>query len=219
MINQSRLSTKTKQYALICILIIAVSLFVFGKLGQEMLEQELYAFDSFVIAKIQSLITPKLTSVMFFFTFFASTWSLLTLTVISIGLMLWQHKRWEALFLLLALGGGMAFNLLLKWIYRRERPSIHRLVEESGYSFPSGHSMAAFLFFGMMAMLLTLFVVSRAAKAVIILASVVLILLVGISRIYLGVHYPSDVLAGFAAGGVWLVMCLLGLKIVVETRS
>ncbi len=184
-----------------------------------MLEQELYAFDSFVIAKIQSLITPKLTSVMFFFTFFASTWSLLTLTVISIGLMLWQHKRWEALFLLLALGGGMAFNLLLKWIYRRERPSIHRLVEESGYSFPSGHSMAAFLFFGMMAMLLTLFVVSRAAKAVIILASVVLILLVGISRIYLGVHYPSDVLAGFAAGGVWLVMCLLGLKIVVETRS
>ncbi|MFP3390425.1 phosphatase PAP2 family protein [Brevibacillus sp. SIMBA_040] len=219
MINQSRLSTKTKQYALICSLIIAVSLFVFGKLGQEMLEQELYAFDSFVIAKIQSLITPKLTSVMLFFTFLASTWSLLMLTVISIGLMLWQHKRWEALFLLLALGGGMAFNLLLKWLYRRERPTIHRLVEESGYSFPSGHSMAAFLFFGMMAMLLTLFVVSRAAKAVIILATVVLILLVGISRIYLGVHYPSDVLAGFAAGGVWLVMCLLGLKIVVETRS
>lgn len=121
--------------------------------------------------------------------------------------------------MLLALGGGMAFNLLLKWLYHRERPSIHRLVEESGYSFPSGHSMAAFLFFGMMAMLLTLFVVSRAAKAVIILAAVVLILLVGISRIYLGVHYPSDVLAGFAAGGVWLVMCLLGLKIVVETRS
>lgn len=184
-----------------------------------MLEQELYAFDSFVIEKIQSLITPKLTSVMLFFTFFASTWSLLTLTVISIGIMLWQHKRWEALFLLLALGGGMAFNLLLKWLYHRERPSIHRLVEESGYSFPSGHSMAAFLFLGMMAMLLTLFVVSRAAKAVIILAAVVLILLVGISRIYLGVHYPSDVLAGFAAGGVWLVMCLLGLKIVVETRS
>ncbi|WP_312113282.1 phosphatase PAP2 family protein [Brevibacillus reuszeri] len=219
MINQLRLSPKTKQYALICLLIIAVSLFVFGKLGQEMLEQELYAFDSFVITKVQSLITPKLTSVMLFFTFLASTKSLLTLTVIAIGLMLWQHKRWEALFLLLALGGGMVFNLLLKWLYRRERPSIQRLIEESGYSFPSGHSMAAFLFFGMMAMLLTLFVVSRAAKAVIILIAAVLILLVGISRIYLGVHYPSDVLAGFVAGGVWLVMCLLGLKIVVETRS
>ncbi|WP_289137967.1 phosphatase PAP2 family protein [uncultured Brevibacillus sp.] len=216
--NHSRLSTKTKQYALVCMLVIAVSLFLFGKLGQEMLEQELTAFDSYVIEKVQSLITPKLTSVMQVFTALASTWSLVTLAAISIVIMLWQHKRWEALFLLLALGGGVGFNLLLKWLYRRERPSIHRLVEESGYSFPSGHSMAAFIFFGMMAMLLTLFVVSRAVKIVILLAAVVLILLVGISRIYLGVHYPSDVLAGFTAGGVWLVMCLLGLKIVVETR-
>ena len=216
--NQSSLSTKTKQYALVCILVIAVSLFLFGKLGQEMLEQELIAFDSYVIEKVQSLITPRLTSVMLVFTFLASTRSLVTLAAISIVIMLWQHKRWEALFLLLALGGGVAFNLLLKWLYRRERPSIQRLVEETGYSFPSGHSMAAFIFFGMMAMLLTLFVVSRVAKTVIIIAAVVLILLVGISRIYLGVHYPSDVLAGFAAGGVWLVMCLLGLKIVVETR-
>ncbi len=218
MMNHSRLSTKTKQYALVCMLVIAVSLFLFGKLGQEMLEQELTAFDSYVIEKVQSLITPKLTSVMQVFTALASTWSLVTLAAISIVIMLWQHKRWEALFLLLALGGGVGFNLLLKWLYRRERPSIHRLVEESGYSFPSGHSMAAFIFFGMMAMLLTLFVVSRAVKIVILLAAVVLILLVGISRIYLGVHYPSDVLAGFTAGGVWLVMCLLGLKIVVETR-
>ncbi|MGG1660801.1 phosphatase PAP2 family protein [Brevibacillus sp. NRS-1366] len=216
--NQWKLSTKTKQYVLVCILIIVGCLFIFGRLGQEMQEQDLAGFDSWVIGKVQSTITPKLTSAMLFFTFLASSSSLMTLAILSVLLMLWQHKRWEALFLVIALGGGILFNLLLKSLFHRERPTIHRLVEESGYSFPSGHSMAAFIFFGMLAILLFLFVVSRAAKTVIVLLAVLLILMVGVSRIYLGVHYPSDVLGGFAAGGVWLGISLAGLKIVLERR-
>lgn len=118
----------------------------------------------------------------------------------------------------LALGGGMVFNLLLKELFRRERPELHRLIEEGGYSFPSGHSMASFLFYGMVAVFLYLFVVSRLAKLGIVLAAVILIACVGASRIYLGVHYPSDVLAGYAAGGAWLVLCLLGMHLVLERR-
>lgn len=216
--NQWKLSTKTKQYVLVCLLIIVGCLLIVGKLGQEISAQKLAGFDSWLIEKVQSAITPGLTAVMLFFTFLASTWSLVTLAVISAALMLWQHKRWEALFLLIALGGGTLFNLLLKWIFQRERPTIHRLVEETGYSFPSGHSMAAFIFFGMLAMLLFLFVVSRVTKTVIVVCTVLLILLVGLSRIYLGVHYPSDVLAGFAAGGAWLGISLVGLKMVLERR-
>lgn len=216
--KQWKLSTKTKQYVLVCFLIIVGCLLLVGKLGQEISEQKLAGFDSWVTGVVQSVITPGLTSVMLFFTFVASTWSLVTLAVISAVLMLWQHKRWEALFLLIALGGGTLFNLFLKWLFQRERPTLHRLVEETGYSFPSGHSMAAFIFFGMLAMLLFLFVASRATKMVIVVFTAFLVLLVGVSRIYLGVHYPSDVLGGFAAGGAWLGISLVGLKMVLERR-
>lgn len=78
--------------------------------------------------------------------------------------------------------------------------------------------MASFLFYGMVAVFLYLFVVSRLAKLGIVLAAVILIACVGASRIYLGVHYPSDVLAGYAAGGAWLVLCLLGMHLVLERR-
>ncbi len=219
--NQSKhalLSRTTRRYVGFCLLFLVAFVTGFAKLGDEMLEQELRVFDSAVIGWVQSGISPNLTSFMLFMTFLGSTWTLLTVAVVSAGLMWWQKKRWEALFLLFALGGGVLFNLLLKWSYHRERPSILRLVEEKGYSFPSGHSMASFILYGMLCIFLYMFVISRAAKVTIVTLAVALILLVGTSRIYLGVHYPSDVVAGYAAGGAWVAICLLGLKIVVEKR-
>lgn len=191
---------------------------VFAILGASIETQTIRAFDSAVIYRMQAASPSWLTSLMLFFTFLASVKALVVLAICTALTMFWQKKRWEALFLAVALGGGMVFNLLLKELFRRERPDLHRLIEEGGYSFPSGHSMASFLFYGMVAVFLYLFVVSRLAKLGIVLAAVILIACVGASRIYLGVHYPSDVLAGYAAGGAWLVLCLLGMHLVLERR-
>ena len=151
---------------------------------------------------------------MLFFTFFGSIEALLLLTILSCAFLIWKNKRWEACFLVIGIGCGGIFNFLLKWIFQRERPDLHRLINESGYSFPSGHSMGAFIFYGMLCMLLLTFFPSIKSKVIFILSTSLFIFMIGLSRIYLGVHYPSDVIAGFAAGGAWMCVCLIGLKLI-----
>ena len=79
--------------------------------------------------------------------------------------------------------------------------------------------MISFIFYGMLCMLLIVFLKSRKAKVSMFLIAIFIISAIGISRIYLGVHYPSDVMAGYAAGGAWLTICLMGLKLVLESRK
>ncbi|UOK59735.1 phosphatase PAP2 family protein [Bacillus sp. OVS6] len=97
-------------------------------------------------------------------------------------------------------------------MFKRDRPTFNPLITESGYSFPSGHSMVSFSFLGILAYLLTLMVKKKSLKVLIMALFFFIVFLIGFSRIYLGVHYPSDVIAGFAAGGAWLVICIVALK-------
>lgn len=94
---------------------------------------------------------------------------------------------------------------MLKLVFRRPRPDVLRLVEQSGYSFPSGHAMNSMIFYGLAAYLL----VRRGrhwSRYLVAGFVAVLVLLIGLSRIYLGVHYASDVLAGFLIGAGWLII-------------
>ena len=99
-------------------------------------------------------------------------------------------------------------NEAFKVIFHRERPDILRLVEAGGFSFPSGHSMISMSFYGFIAYLFYANMKSRWKYLIISMFSVI-ILLIGISRIYLGVHYASDVLAGFSAGLTWLAIFVM----------
>lgn len=102
-------------------------------------------------------------------------------------------------------------NFLFKTVFRRARPDVLRLVQASGYSFPSGHSMISAAFYGLLIYLCVVFIKppwSRIVSAVLAL----LILAIGVSRIYLGVHYASDVVGGFLAGISWLAMFILFLR-------
>lgn len=209
----------TLQYTLSSFIIIIFFTLVFVRFADAVMDERLNDFDQRIINWILSTVSPQLTIIMKFFTTLGSIIVLFPLLVFSGGLMIWQKKRWEALFMVIALGGGILFNLLLKWIFQRERPTSHRLIEESGYSFPSGHSMASFILYGMIGMLCFMFLRSGAPKAIIAIVTVVNVVLIGVSRVYLGVHYPSDVLAGFAAGGVWLTICFLGLRLVLDYRK
>ncbi|MFF2482766.1 phosphatase PAP2 family protein [Paenibacillus sp. NPDC058071] len=204
--------------ALLAALILLLFTVAFGHLAGELSENELIYFDESVIRVVQGTITPQLTAVMKGFTFFGSTFALCLFLLIAAVLMIWRKKRWEALMLAIAVGGGGLFNLLLKWIFQRERPNVNRLIEEAGYSFPSGHSMSSFIFYGMLGALFFIFFESKWPKLFIALLSVIVVLTVGISRIYLGVHYPSDVIAGYAAGGVWLVISFMALRTILHYR-
>jgi membrane-associated phospholipid phosphatase len=122
-------------------------------------------------------------------------------------------RRWLALAWLLALAGNGVLNPALKRVFERARPlHEHGLVHELGYSFPSGHSSGSVVAYGMLA-----YVLLRLLPAVwhlpVVLAATALAFTVGCSRVFLQVHYPSDVAAGFASGAAWLLVCVISIEL------
>lgn len=159
-------------------------------------------------APIQTAIRGQLPQ--FWTTFFSSITVLgntsTQVILVVIVFLFFRYKKWyvESYYML---GNGLISAiciLSLKNIYQRPRPSISHLVEAHGYSFPSGHSMGSILIIGGLTIVLYQRMASPILKKVIALLLGVLILLIGISRIYVGVHYPTDVMAGFLLGSAFL---------------
>ena len=126
------------------------------------------------------------------------------------GFLLLYRKYRMALFIAGAMTGGLIFSLVLKTTFDRPRPD---LVPHGSYvlttSFPSGHSMLSAVVYLTLGALLARVQPERRIKAYLILVSILLTLIVGVSRVYLGVHWPTDVLAGWTAGSVWALLCWL----------
>ena len=113
-------------------------------------------------------------------------------------------------FVLIATGGGLVISSVLKDIIARDRPSIvPHLSYVSTSSFPSGHSMLAAVAYLTLGSLLARLVVERRVKIYILVVALLITGLVGVSRVYMGVHYPTDVLAGWSAGLAWASICWL----------
>jgi membrane-associated phospholipid phosphatase len=140
----------------------------------------------------------------------------LTLTLLGavVALLLgWQRRRALALGWVIALGGNALLNPLLKRVFERVRP-LHEdgLIDAIGWSFPSGHTSGATVVYGMLA-----YVALRTLPAVwhmpLLLAATALAFTVGCSRVFLRVHFASDVLAGFASGAAWLTVCIVSMEL------
>ncbi|MCP3772039.1 phosphatase PAP2 family protein [Paenibacillus sp. MZ04-78.2] len=215
---QPKQALLTGKYIITAFMIVLLSILIFVKFAHDLQENQLERFDRTYIDWIQSHINPELTVWMKGITLFGAFQTFFVLLPVSVSLMVWRKKKWEAVFFAAAVLGGALFNQLLKHIFERQRPMFHRIVEETGYSFPSGHSMASIVFYGMLAMLLLMFVKSPVLKLLIAVMAGCLVIMIGVSRIYLGVHYPSDVAAGFAAGAAWLTVCRVGLQAVLVSR-
>lgn len=116
---------------------------------------------------------------------------------------------WKFVFWIAAYGGVQIANRLLKELFQRERPNWERLVEAQGYSFPSGHAMVSAALYGLIGYFISRHL-HRTGKSAWPAAAltIALVLCIGMSRVYLGVHYPSDVAAGFVAGGLWLMLSI-----------
>src|SRR3954453_8690422 len=135
------------------------------------------------------------------------TW--ITFATIVIAIYLWiDEKTRMALFLVVVTAGGALLSSLLKGIYARPRPElVPHLSQVFTSSFPSGHSMLAAVVYLTMGSLLASVISNRLLKAYVLAVAIALTTAVGFSRIYLGVHYPTDVLAGWLAGVVWALLC------------
>ncbi len=141
----------------------------------------------------------------------------LIITVITVLLLFlfrkWKTGLWYGLTILL---GSEYLNKFVKEIYQRVRPDqIEHLIEQGGYAFPSGHSMGSMIVFGGIIFILTRKIKTNWQQWLIGILFGLLILLIGVSRIYLGVHYPSDVIGGFSLGFTWITLsiALVGLPI------
>ncbi|MBM7692496.1 undecaprenyl-diphosphatase [Peribacillus deserti] len=185
---------------------------IFIAISKELNRNELIWFDQQFIDMIQGMISNEATVIMKFFTFGGSVLFISIGVLILFILLICLKKPRYALYLILSSGLGGLFNYFLKWLFKRERPSILPLIQEHGFSFPSGHSMGSFIFYGSLAVIVAKLSHRKAMNWAAGISFAIVILLIGISRIYLGVHYPSDVIAGFAAGGVWLTVCGVGLN-------
>ncbi len=114
----------------------------------------------------------------------------------------------------------MLVNVLLKHVFLRDRPTLSdHILTLASYSFPSGHVAAATLFYGVLAVFLASNIRTLRWRALIVTAAGALVILVGITRIYLGVHYFSDVVAAAAASTAWLVLCLLAIDALRRRRQ
>jgi undecaprenyl-diphosphatase len=137
------------------------------------------------------------------------------LGVIVAAILAWG-RRWVFLgSWLAAVAGSAVLNHLLKVLFARPRPHFeHPLLVETSYSFPSGHAMESFVVYGMLAYFAVLALRSWESRG-----AALLVVLIGFSRMYLGVHYLSDVLAGYAAGGVWLSALITGTETIRRSKN
>ncbi|MGO4495431.1 phosphatase PAP2 family protein [Paenibacillus sp. 2RAB27] len=197
-----------------------ISVLCFAVVASLLKGQSIAQFDSSVISSIQGLERPWLTSVMKIFTFIGSTPVVVVISIVCLFLFFkFLHHRQELVLFLILVAGTAILNLILKMIFQRERPSLHRLIQETGYSFPSGHSMEAFALYAALAFLLWRHVPTRRGRTIVILISILMILMIGISRIYLGVHYPSDVVGAYFASGFWFTFSSWIFQWYMENRA
>jgi len=184
-----------------------VTLIFFGWLADEALEGETRQFDEATRAAVHQLATPLLTAIMRGFSFVGSTIALTAGTIFVV--LRFAMRKWgrEAkLFAITMIGAGL-LNMTLKLAFKRARPvPFFDLSPPETYSFPSGHSLTSACFFGALAAILTTRVKSKRVRVAIWIISTAMFLLIGFSRIYLGVHHTTDVIAGFAAALIWILV-------------
>ena len=196
-------------------LLAVVALFFFGWLADEMLDGDTRRFDEAVREFVHGFAFPALTSVMQSASFLGSTLFLVIFGVMIVIALYWRkHRRGAILFTITTVGSSILLTAL-KFAFKRVRPEpFFDTILPASYSFPSGHSLASFCFYGALAVILTTRIKSVWLKIIVWISAITMITLVGISRIYLGVHHPSDVVAGYAVGLIWVMTIAVGDKLI-----
>ena len=186
------------------IIVLSVALLIFVYLLQNVMSGDIrridgIAYQFFVVRLRRDWLTPIMQS-------FTSLSAPVVLAVMLLVVAAFAPGRMPGRFATANLVGIVALNFALKEIVQRPRPEGFRLIAETGYSFPSGHSMVAVAFYGFLIWLILRYEEDRILRWIWSLALFFVVIMIGISRVYLGVHYFSDVVAGYCVAAVWLVI-------------
>lgn len=198
-------------------LILFICLIIFLAIAEDVFDQEIMHLDQLGYQLVSThLISQGATPIAIFITNLGGTTILILITILLVATI--KNKK-IALTVVLNPLIITGINLLLKSIVQRPRPTQSPLITETGFSFPSGHSMVSMAFYGYLIYLIAKFIKNKLLKVILIVLLSILIISIGISRIYLGVHYTSDVIAGFMISLCYLVIYTSMVKKLVIERE
>jgi undecaprenyl-diphosphatase len=203
------------KYNLYALVLNIFSLYLFSKIIEDVVDSEkIIRLDAWINFHISSLWNPTLNKIMIFLTDIASP---INLSIFSIFLILYLiiKKKWYYVLLWsFSIYGGLFFVWLIKHIMQRARPE-NFLITETGYGFPSGHTTLAVIFFSLFLYAFKDAIKNKFLKYLFIAINIILIISIGFSRVYLNVHWFSDVLAGYGLGIFWLTLLVLIFKTII----
>lgn len=183
-------------------------LWVFGELADEIHEQEAIAFDEPILRFAHAVAREGFDTFFVFISKVGYAWGVVPFDVAFVLVLALLRRYREAVFAAIALGGSALLNIGAKLFFARDRPALwDSVAPETTYSFPSGHAMGSMT----LACVLVLLAWHTRWRWPVALSMAAFVVLVGLSRVYLGVHYPSDILAGWAVAMAWVAAVFLSV--------
>ncbi len=217
---RKKFSKENEELSFYLIILISFVIFVVGtnlfvELTEEVTGNSIESFDQTVTNYVTSFRTPGLNSFFIFITDLGDVYAYLVAMILVTIFLFIKLRSWKFIFQLLGVLVLSALsNIALKKVFNRARPDQEHLVVIESLSYPSGHAMSAMAFYGFLIYLLYQVKMTKWVRFSLTLVFSLLILAIGISRIYLGVHFPSDVAGGFIAGLIWVAFCIVLFNII-----
>lgn len=205
----TELIAKDHMKMILFFVLLMVPIITFLLLASEISHRGSLPFDAPILLFIHDFTSPLLTTFFLIVTHLGDSTIMLIIAMILAAYYVYKKVYQKTLLLLVSMGGIVVANSVLKFIFQRDRPALwHHLVDETNFSFPSGHAMIST---GFATALIVLFWNTKYRWATVALA-ITGMFLVGLSRLYLGVHYPSDILAGWCVSVAWVILVAIGIK-------
>lgn len=204
--NRPKLIDSLRQHGLWLILYLLI-LGVVAWLCTEVWEKEAFSFDRSFLLWLHQFANPQFDRLMLFFTALGDPPTVVSIFVMTIAWLLLKRQYSDAIRFAIVCAGGIIINQEMKLFFAKPRPELWtRLITDLTFSFPSGHAVGSMVVYGFIAYLLAKHLQSY--KIYIYAIASIVIISIGFSRLYLGVHYPTDIIAGYGIGFLWLTTCL-----------
>lgn len=204
--RQNWLQIFTLEFFIVLLLLLSLIVFIYA--ARMVFIKKEYAFDEAAFNTLASYITPARTSFMSVITLLGKHTLLIPFNILLLIYFLYKKRKWFAIRIASLALSSLLLELILKSVFQRERPPVPVIEKVSGFSFPSGHALIGVVFYGLLIYVIWKEVKQRWLCLAITFLIIALVLIISFSRVYLRVHYASDVIAGLCIGFIWLVLSL-----------